>query len=37
MAYPIDIALSSHYSQYEWTLYNNDYDTLEWSEKKCDT
>ena len=32
MAYTIDAALSEHYEQYEWTLYNSDYDTLEWSE-----
>ena len=35
MAYPIDAALSQHYEQYEWTLYNSDYDTLEWSEKNA--
>ena len=35
MAYPIDAALSEHYEQYEWTLYNSDYDTLEWSEKNA--
>ena len=34
MAYSIDAALSQHYEQYELTLYNSDYDTLEWSEKK---
>lgn len=33
MVYPIDAALSEHYEQYEWTLYDSDYDTLEWSEK----
>ena len=35
MAYSIDVALSEHYEQYEWTLYNSDYDTLEWSEKNA--
>ena len=35
MAYTIDVALSEHYEQYEWTLYNSDYDTLEWSEKNA--
>jgi len=35
MAYTIDAALSEHYEQYEWTLYNSDYDTLEWSEKNA--
>ena len=35
MAYTIDVALSEHYGQYEWTLYNSDYDTLEWSEKNA--
>ena len=35
MAYTIDVALSEHYGQYEWTLYNSDYVTLEWSEKNA--
>ena len=35
MAYSIDAALSQHYEQYEWTLYNSDYDTQEWSEKNA--
>tara|TARA_B100000575_G_scaffold162928_1_gene130197 strand:+ start:3207 stop:3590 length:384 start_codon:yes stop_codon:yes gene_type:complete len=35
MAYTIDFALAEHYEQYKWSLYNSDYDTLEWDEENA--
>ena len=35
MAYTIDFALAEHYEQYKWSLYNGDYDTLEWDEENA--